>query len=147
MRLLRLKQLLELQSAVPGLVFSDNEEENDELKLNFNKKKKVAFLKDDRRDDEEDDGVDEDDDDDEMEFNESDDEENQGSGDESDEDEDNPLLTDLSQNGKKTGKDNLWFNKDSFEFMNDPDEENQELLGVLEDGDEGEKTNLYNLIS
>lgn len=140
MWLLRLKQLLELQSAVPGLVFSDNEEENDELKLNFNKKKKVAFLKDDRRDD--DDDVDEDDDDEEMEFNESDDEENQGSGDESEEDEDNPLLTDLSQNGKKTGKDNLWFNKDSFEFMNDPDEENQELLGVLEDGEEGKNKSL-----
>lgn len=125
---------------MPGLVFSDNEEENDELKLNFNKKKKVAFLKDDRRDDEDDDDVEEDDDD-EMEFNESDDEGNQGSGDESDEDEENPLLTDLSQNGKKTGKDNLWFNKDSFEFMNDPDEENQELLGVLDDG-EGENKSL-----
>ena len=100
-------------------------------------------MKDDRRDDEDDD-VDEDDDDEEMEFNESDDEENQGSGDESDEDEDedNPLLTDLSQNGKKTGKDNLWFNKDSFEFMNDPDEENQELLGVLEDGEEGKNKSL-----
>lgn len=98
-------------------------------------------MKDDRRDDDDDD-VDEDDDDEEMEFNESDDEENQGSGDESEEDEDNPLLTDLSQNGKKTGKDNLWFNKDSFEFMNDPDEENQELLGVLEDGEEGKNKSL-----
>jgi hypothetical protein len=70
-----------------------------------------------------------------MEFNESDDEDQQGSDD--DLEEDNPLLTDLDDRSKKTGKANLWFNKDSFEFMNDPNEENQEILGVLEDGDEG----------
>jgi hypothetical protein len=129
------------------LEFSDNEEENDELKAGMRKKKsKISFLKFDSADPNEFESASEadDDDDDRREvLDEALDNEKNNNRDENEnyfsDDEENPLLADLLD--KKESKKDLWFKKDAFDFLNNQDEQNNELLDSLDLDEEPSRTN------
>lgn len=100
---------------MPGLEFSDNEEEDGVLRVNNKGKvkgRKASYLRfDENRPDDYEDEDDDDDEDHEIDLNEDEDDSGVGeNGAYSDEDEENPLLTDLN-NGEKESKSDLWFNK------------------------------------
>lgn len=110
--------MLALQDGASGIVFSD-EEEDDQLVIGKSQKRKALYSKFDENPYLQDDGDDKDNDDEssskdgecelELESGESADEQENGRPDDEDE-EANPLLTDLIGNNKET-KTNLWFNK------------------------------------
>ena len=132
------KQLLELQTALPGLEISDDDDEEAEPK--FKSKKKMLFSKFDANNEDEFEKDDDQEDDTDPEYE--NDSEQEDINNYSDEDvEKNPLLNDLSEptTDKKSAKSNLWFNKEAFDFLKDSDEQNQELLKEIEMEDENEK--------
>lgn len=146
---IRTKQtLLDLQGALPGMEFSD-EEDYDKEEYMTRKPKKMKFSKtDDKNDlyevlensiktkgggirpkDEEGEDLD----------IESAEEEVAGSNSDNDvsddNEEENPLLNDLTystKSEKRAKNTDLWFSKDSFDFLQDANEENNELLRCIE---------------
>jgi hypothetical protein len=108
---------------VPGLELSDNEEENDELKVNLNRKRKALFSKFDFQNDDEFEKNSDDENDEPELGSSSDDDDDEANGKRGDDyysdEEENPLLDDLSGqvNGSKA-KTNLWFNKVWEQYLN-----------------------------
>lgn len=129
------KQLLELQDTLPGLEFSDQDEDEDP-KARPNKKKKILFSKFDQNNEDEFDRDDEEPaaDEEDPQFEKDSDQDINVYSDDEENDEENPLLNDLSEPSadKKSAKTNLWFNKEAFDFLKDNDEQNKELLQDME---------------
>ncbi len=148
------KTLMELQGALPGMEFSD-EDDYDKEEYMSRKPKKVKFDKTDDKNDlyaglensvthkhkrgllEKEELEDELDSDNLVDSN---DEETNGveHSDEHDDEaeEENPLLNDLtygSKAEKKSANSDLWFSKDSFDFLRDTNEENNELMRYIEE--------------
>jgi hypothetical protein len=148
------KTLMELQGALPGMEFSD-EDDYDKEEYMSRKPKKVKFDKTDDKNDlyaglensvthkhkrgllEKEELEDELDSDNLVDSN---DEETNGveHSDEHDDEaeEENPLLNDLtygSKAEKKSANADLWFSKDSFDFLRDTNEENNELMRYIEE--------------
>lgn len=107
----KLKQLLELQSAIPGLEISDEEEEVPKSRT----KQKVTFSKFDDKNEDEFDRDDEPENED-PEFEKDSDLEDINEYSES-EDEANPLITNLNETDKKSSKTNTWFSKVTILFV------------------------------
>ena len=148
------KTLMELQGALPGMEFSD-EDDYDKEEYMSRKPKKVKFDKTDDKNDlyaglensvthkhkrgllEKEELEDELDSDNLVDSN---DEETNGveHSDEHDDEaeEENPLLNDLTDGSKaekKSANADLWFSKDSFDFLRDTNEENNELMRYIEE--------------
>ena len=105
--------MIELQNSLPGLAFSDDDDEHERNANNFMKKrnKKSLFSKFDQNDDLEDrinlKGGENSDDENEFSFDENDLPEENGDEVSSEREEENPLLADFDRNSKTS----LWFNK------------------------------------
>ena len=148
------KTLMELQGALPGMEFSD-EDDYDKEEYMSRKPKKVKFDKTDDKNDlyaglensvthkhkrgllEKEELEDELDSDNLVDSNDEETNVVEHSDEHDDEaEEENPLLNDLtygSKAEKKSANADLWFSKDSFDFLRDTNEENNELMRYIEE--------------